>query len=142
MNSNITITISKSELTAPSETEKIVNESKPKSAGSGEDSTNQIVRTALVQAGKQALQYATSQYGNLTGNAIGQRKINNMIELASIGTTLAVGGVVVGGIAVATQMALKIANNSIENARSNQVADLIYQRSGNITRNGGRGTNE
>ena len=42
--------------------------------------TNELIRTALVQAGKQGLQYAVSQYGNLTGNSIGQRNINNVIS--------------------------------------------------------------
>ena len=125
MNSNITITISKSELTAPAEAQREVykakaQESKPKQAGSGESTTNELIRTALVQAGKQGLQYAVSQYGNLTGNSIGQRNINNVIEVASMITTIAIGGVV-GAIAV---------------------ANMMYERSGNITRNGGRGTND
>lgn len=146
MNSNITITISKSELTAPAEAKKEVDkakaqESKPKQAGSGESTTNELIRTALVQAGKQGLQYAVSQYGNLTGNSIGQRNINNGIEVASMITTIAIGGVV-GAIAVATQTAINVANQGISNARANQVANMMYERSGNITRNGGRGTND
>ena len=56
-------------------------------------------------------------------------------------TTIAIGGVV-GAIAVATQTAINVANQGISNARANQVANMMYERSGNITRNGGRGTND
>lgn len=99
------------------------------------------VNTALINAGKQILSYGISQYGNVTGNTIKQRQMNDAINVAGYIATISLGGTV-GVIAVATELAINAVSNTIETNKANREAELLYQRSGNATINGGRGTNE
>ena len=106
----------------------------------GKENTKQkAINSALIQAGKQMASYGLSQYGNLTGNTIQQRQIDNALQVSSYVAQIAVGGWV-GAIAVATQITTNGISNLISTRRANQQAELLYQRSGNITIDGGRGT--
>lgn len=107
----------------------------------GESVTRRAINTALVSAGKRIVSYSISQYGNLTGNTIAQRQIDDAMQIGSYITQIAVGGWV-GAIAVGLQVATNGINMAISNARTNQQAQLLYERSGNITIDGGRGTND
>ena len=114
----------------------------PKQVKSSDTSTTQkAVNTALVNAGKQLATYGFSQYGNLTGNTIAQRQMNNVSTLASYAMQIAVGGWV-GAIAVGVQVGMGAISNFTETSKANQQSELLYQRSGNITIDGGRGTND
>lgn len=114
--------------------------SKEKTKKLGEtDVVNDAIKVAMIDAGKKVLQNAISQYGNLTGDYISQRRIDNMIKIAGYVSTIAVGGVV-GAIAVGSDIVLSIANHSVEVAKSNDMANLLRVRSGNV--NGGRNTND
>ena len=104
-----------------------------------ESTTQRAVNTALINAGKQLASYGISQYGNLTGNTIRQRQIDNALQIGSYIGQIAVGGWV-GAIAVGVQLTTAGINNAITTRRANQQAELLYQRSGNITIDGGRGT--
>lgn len=104
-----------------------------------ENSKQKAINTALIQAGKQLASYGVSQYGNLTGNTIQQRQIDNALQIGSYIGQIAVGGWV-GAIAVATQLTTQGINNFISTRKANQQAELLYERSGNITIDGGRGT--
>ena len=97
------------------------------------------VNTALINAGKRFASYGVSQYGNLTGNTIQQRKIENALNIAGYVGEIAAGGWV-GAISVASQLAISSMNNYIETNKSNLEAEMLLQRSGNATINGGRGT--
>lgn len=110
-------------------------------ARKGESTQTKIIGTALVNAGKSMASYGVSQYGNMTGNTIAQRNIDNALNLASYVGQIAVGGWV-GAIAVGTQLITQGINNTTATRRANQEAELLYQRSGNITIDGGRGTND
>lgn len=106
----------------------------------GKENTKQkAINSALIQAGKQLASYGVSQYGNLTGNTIRQRQIDNALQVGSYIGQIAVGGWV-GAIAVGVQLTTSGINNAIATRKANQQAELLYQRSGNITIDGGRGT--
>lgn len=107
----------------------------------GSSTQQKVLNTALVNAGKQWISYGISQYGNLTGNTIQQRQINTFLNIAGYISEIKAGGWV-GTISVATQIGISSINNAIERNRANRQAELLYQRSGNATINGGRGTNE
>lgn len=104
-----------------------------------ESTTQKAIKTALVSAGRNIASYGLSQYGNITGNTIAQRNIENALNIAGYIGQIAVGGWV-GAIAVGVQLTTQAFNNSIATTRANQQAELLYQRSGNITIDGGRGT--
>ena len=97
-----------------------------------ESTTQRAINTALVNAGKQLASYGISQYGNLTGNTIRQRQIDNALQIGSY-----IGQIAVGGWVGLTTSGI---NNVINTRKANQQAELLYQRSGNITIDGGRGT--
>ena len=90
-----------------------------------------------VYIGKQAFQWATSNYGNLTGDYLGQAWINESIELAGL-----VGGILVkpltGGIIAGVVIAKKAIDKSIDRAKANQEAMLLRERVGGTVSSGGR----
>lgn len=104
-----------------------------------EDTQRKAINTALISAGKQLASYGLSQYGNLTGNTIRQRQIDNTLQIGSYVGQILVGGWV-GAISVGVQLTTSAINNNIATRKANQQAELLYQRSGNVTLNGGRGT--
>lgn len=104
-----------------------------------EDVQRKAMNTALIQAGKQLASYGFSQYGNLTGNTIRQRQMDDMVQLGSYIGQIVAGGKL-GVLAVGVQLTTSAINNSVATRKANQQAELLYQRSGNITLNGGRGT--
>lgn len=103
--------------------------------------SQKAVNTALINAGKQIASYGLAQYGDLTGNTIAQRRINEALTMAGYVTQIAVGGWV-GAIAVGTQIGLGAVSNYTATEKANQEANLLYQRSGNATIDGGRGTHD
>ena len=104
-----------------------------------ESTTQKAIKTALVNAGKNIASYGVSQYGNITGNTIAQRQIDDAINVAGYVGQIAVGGWV-GAISVGVQLTTQALNNTIATRKANQQAELLYQRSGNITIDGGRDT--
>jgi hypothetical protein len=106
-----------------------------------QNTKDKAINTALVNAGKRIASYGVSQYGNLTGNTIRQRQIDNALNIAGYVGEIAVGGWV-GAISVATQVGLGAVGDAIATNRANREAQMLYERSGNATINGGRGTND
>ena len=90
-----------------------------------------------VYIGKQAFQWATSNYGNLTGDYVGQAWINESIELTGL-----IGGILVkpltGGIIAGVVIAKKAIDKSIDRAKANQEAMLLRERTGSLLSSGGR----
>ena len=108
----------------------------------GKSSTkDKAVNTALINAGKRKINYGVSQYGSITGNTIKGRQMQDAINVAGYISQIAIGGVV-GAISVATEIGLDAVSNAVETSKANRQAEMLYQRSGNATLNGGRGTNE
>ena len=106
----------------------------------GKESTQaKAINTALIRAGKRIASYGLSQYGNFTGNTIRQRQIEDTLQVASYISEIAVGGWV-GAISVGVQLGTSAFSTEMATRKSNQQAELLYQRSGNVTLNGGRGT--
>ena len=87
--------------------------------------------------GKQAFQWATSNYGNLTGDYVGQAWINESIELTGL-----IGGILVspvkGSIIAGVVIAKKAVDNYIERTKANQEAQVLRERVGGILSSGGR----
>ena len=132
----IEIVIRKTQETAQQKEFATSNQSKK-----GTSTTQKALNTALVNAGKRWASYGVSQYGNLTGNTIKQRQIDTALNVAGYVGEIAAGGWV-GAISVATQIGISGVSNAIETSKANRQAELLYQRSGNASINGGRGTNE
>lgn len=130
----IEIVIRKTQDTSTQNTTKQTKDTKGK-----EDIERKAINTALINAGKQLASYGLSQYGNITGNTIRQRQIDNTLQIASyVGQVLAGGWV--GAISVGVQLTTSGISNAVATRKANQQAELLYQRSGNVTLNGGRGT--
>lgn len=105
----------------------------------GASLTDKAITNALINAGKSIANYGVAQFGNMTGYAIAQRNIENALNVASYVTQIATTGWV-GAIAVGIQLTTQGLNTAVARDKANQQAALLYQRSGNITIDGGRGT--
>lgn len=109
--------------------------------GSGQSTMQKAVNTALLDAGKQLVSTGINQYGNLTGNTLANKQLDNATQIAGYVGQIIVGGWV-GAIAVGTQLGIQGISNFTSRQRANQEAQMLYERSGNVTINGGRGTND
>lgn len=113
---------------------------KPKEAGQ-QDENNQLLSTLLINEGKKVMSTAMSQFENITGNAITAKRMNAISSVASYAMAIKAGGWI-GAIYVATDIALKEAENAINNYKANQQIELLRQRVGYSNVNGSRGTND
>lgn len=100
-----------------------------------------LMNTALFNAGKKIVSAGISQYGDLTGNTLMNKQLDTATQLAGYIGEIMVGGWV-GVASVATQIGTQGISNFTQRHKSNQEAQMLYERSGNITINGGRGTND
>lgn len=94
------------------------------------DSVSKLV---AVDAVKKAANYAVQNYGNLTGDTLGQTAINEAVGLIGMGAMAMTGPV--GLVAVGVQVGLTFANRGIEVAKSRNVSKSIRTRLGIV--NGG-----
>ena len=106
---------------------------KPKSAVG--DVKASAINLGLIHLGKQAVQYGISNYGNLTGDTIGQQQINAVLEVAGIVAMAAQGPL--GMIAAAGVVGFKIADRAIDIEKSKIISRNMQQRTG-ITFGGSR----
>ena len=136
MSQPIEIVIRKTQETSSQKTTSSVKSEKKTK---GEDIKDRVVTTALISAGKSIASYGLRQFGNITGNTIAQRNVNNFLNVASYVGQIAAGGWV-GAIAVGIQITTQANDININKEKANQQANLLYQRSGNVTIDGGRGT--
>lgn len=98
--------------------------------------------------------FAASQYGDLTGNYVGQRKIDNALSIAegviSLGTSIAMGAISGGWIGVGVALVSYATNATIgqiqasigyskQISRTNAIANYNSQRLGSILVDGNRG---
>ncbi len=100
-----------------------------KSAGGG------VGKAIAISMGKQALAYATSNYGNLTGDYINQANISEGIEIAGL---LAMGiSSPVGAAAAIGAIAIRAVNRYIDVRKSETVSANMKERLG-IAKGGSR----
>lgn len=100
-----------------------------KSAGGG------VGKAIAVNMGKQALAYATSNYGNLTGDYINQAHISEGIEMAGL---LAMGlSSPVGAAAAIGAVGIRAVNRYIDVRKSETVSANLKERTG-LTKGGSR----
>lgn len=98
--------------------------------------TQSVGGVIAAQMGKKALQFATSNYGNLTGDYVMQEKISSVIELGGLVAMASQGPV---GIAAAVgSVAIQGINYAIDIKKKNQQSAFIRERVGTITKSGGR----
>ena len=97
------------------------------------------VAIALIDAGKNIAVDGFNQFASLSGRTNALRMIDNATTIASYVSQVAIGGVL-GAVAVGTQLTSKAIGQGLSNYQANLNADLLYQRSGNATIDGGRGT--
>lgn len=96
-----------------------------------------VAKLAGVAIGRQALTWSTSNYGNLTGDYIGQEKINSAIEInTSIGAIIA--APLLGSLAVGAGLVVKSINKTVEIKKNNQVAMQLKERTQGATEKGSR----
>lgn len=113
------------------------NKDKTTGASNTSETMQQAARTAIINAGKQLASYGLGQYGNLTGTKSLSNQLDAITTMYSYGMQIAMGGIV-GASAVAVQIGTSAITNYISNAKANQEANLLLQRSGNAALNGGR----
>lgn len=97
-------------------------------------STSKMVATYV---GTQALKWATSNYGNLTGDYVTQANINEGIAIAGMGIAMAQSPIM-GGLAAATALTVKGIERMLEIREQEQRAQSIRERVGTIISTGGR----
>lgn len=89
-----------------------------------------------VYVAKQAFQWATSNYGNMTGDYIGQQWISEGIEITGLAIAALKSPM---GLAVAgAVLAKKAIDKAVEVQKSKQNAQQLRERVGGIVSSGGR----
>lgn len=91
------------------------------------------IQTALIQAGKQAVNSSVTMYADLTGNYVAARNINNASSLISVGLMMA--NFPVGTIVGTTSLALSTASTLIKVRNDNNNSALLRERTGNSALN-------
>lgn len=94
-----------------------------------ENTQNSVVKTMAVQMGRQALQYALSNYGNLTGDYVGQSNISAGIEIGSLALMSMTGGAV-GALAAIGALTVKNLNYYLDVKKSENQARAMRERVG------------
>ena len=89
-----------------------------------------------VYIAKQAFQWATSNYGNMTGDYIGQQWISEGIEIA--GLTVAALKSPTGVAVAGAVLAKKAIDKAVEVQKSKQNAQQLRERVGGTVSSGGR----
>ena len=117
--------------------QRVVSSAGDKVKGSG--IMQNAVSIALVDAGKEMAMNGFNQFMSLSGNTNTLKMIENVSNVASMATQ-AIVGKTLGVIAVGVQLSMKAVSMGVSNYQANLNADLLYERSGNATLNGGRGT--
>ena len=96
---------------------------------------------------KQAISYSISQYGDMTGNYIGQRQIQNVMSVTGDMIGVVMAGVKLGAPGLAVAIAAKTVSASmqlrsfiIDVKKQNIQAEFMRERAGSTLGSGSRGT--
>lgn len=110
-------------------TKKLANEASNEASGS-------VSKLVAIQMGKQALQYGMSNYGNLTGDYVGQANISAGLQVAGLVAMASQGPL---GIAAAvTSLGIQAANYGIDMAKKRRETEFLRERTGMTQNSGGR----
>ena len=106
----------------------------PKSPNDGKISgiKTGAINTALINLGKQAMSYGLSNYGDLTGDHIGQTRINEGLEVAGLIGMAASGWV--GAAAALGSVAVKAVNRYVDIKKSEITSNALRIRTGGSRR--------
>lgn len=107
----------------------------------GSSIMDKAVNVALINAGQQLFSTAINQYGDLTGNTLANKSLDNLSKIASSAQSIVTGGWV-GVIAVGVSLINDEIGRTAQRNTANRNAEMMRQRGGNILINGGRGTND
>lgn len=93
-----------------------------------ENAKQGVGKTIAAYMGKQALQFAISNFGDLTGSYVSQSNLNSMIEWGGTIAMAATGPMGIAAAAVGT--AVKLAGYGINTSKQNQQTSYLRGRVG------------
>jgi hypothetical protein len=99
------------------------------------------VNAALLNGAKSLLQRSVGQFTQFTGNTFFQREFEGYTDVAAMVTQVARNGWA-GVVSVGYELTQRAITNQMAVFRSNAQANMLYQRSGNASIDGGRGTHD
>lgn len=115
---------------APAQTQKkLAKEASNEASGS-------VSKVVAIQVGKRALQYGIQNYGNLTGDYVGQANISAGLQVAGL-VAMALQGPV-GIAAAAVSLGTQALSYGIDMNKRNREAQFLRERTGMIGISGGR----
>lgn len=101
------------------------------------ESGSGVAQTAIIHIASKAIQYGLHNYGDLTGDYIGQARINDTVQIATYAAAI-IKNPVAGTVYTALSIGVRAAQNAITIQKANQNAAQLRVRVGEITQNGGR----
>lgn len=99
-------------------------------------SESAMSKTIASYVGVQAVKWATSNYGNLTGDYLTQTHITEALTIG--GSLLIASKSPMGAVAVATSFAVKGIERAIDLKKQAQESEVLRQRVGRVVSSGGR----
>ena len=100
------------------------------------EASGSVSKVVAIQVGKRALQYGIQNYGNLTGDYVGQANISAGLQVAGL-VAMALQGPV-GIAAAAVSLGTQALSYSIDMNKRNREAQFLRERVGMTSINGGR----
>ena len=104
---------------------------------------------AMKSQARQIISYGISQYGNLTGDYIGQRNIKNAISVVTDITTIGIAtgkyglpGFIAASIAEVGKIGTQYISYTLDIRKQNIQAEFMRERAGSTLGSGSRGTYE
>lgn len=128
------IVISNDKSSSKAKVPKAVSDKNKEESGS---TASEIGKLVMQDAIKKSASFAISNYGDLTGDYVTQANTQAGIELIGMGVSALSSPL--GVFAVAGSIALKVANRQIDIGKKRIQTDVLRQRVGMISYNGGRG---
>jgi len=102
----------------------------------GNEASGSVSKVVAIQVGKRALQYGIQNYGNLTGDYVGQANISAGLQVAGL-VAMALQGPV-GIAAAAVSLGTQALSYGIDMNKRNREAQFLRERVGMTSINGGR----
>jgi len=100
------------------------------------EASGSVSKVVAIQVGKRALQYGIQNYGNLTGDYVGQANISAGLQVAGL-VAMALQGPV-GIAAAAVSLGTQALSYGIDMNKRNREAQFLRERTGMIGISGGR----
>lgn len=122
----------------PSPTSKVTPDQTQKKLAkeASNEASGSVSKVVAIQVGKRALQYGIQNYGNLTGDYVGQANISAGLQVAGL-VAMALQGPV-GIAAAAVSLGTQALSYGIDMSKRNREAQFLRERTGMIGISGGR----